>query len=215
MRVTVFCGQSRRDGGWVAPNTTTLGLSLPGPRRLGELADMVKHIGSLGVDLAGDTEAMRLLQTFADQKVRADELRNSGQVSEALLHFIMAVESVLSSRQQTTDAVTNRSAAVGMLLAGGDYVVLLKNAAKLYDARSRYVHQGEHVSDELLEPARELVGQVAQVLLALARVGNLSQQDWLKKLDHCAAAFNAGERVDASVRQTMGLDVAWGPRPVP
>jgi hypothetical protein len=65
-----------------------------------------------------------------------------GRKDEGFLHFMIGLDLVLGEKQQSTAKVSRRAAALVHNRFGVSFADQEARLRKLYDIRSRYVHQG-------------------------------------------------------------------------
>jgi hypothetical protein len=74
---------------------------------------------------------------------------------------------------------------------------MVKTIRKLYDRRSKYVHQGISPGDEDIELTEKICHEILKCLLRLQKDEGqrerLQISDWLKKLDLISAILETGK----------------------
>ena len=87
---------------------------------------------------------------------------------------------------------------------------------KLYDARSKYVHEGRSVDQNALDEIEQVCTHTLWCVLATSATGSLNQiEDWLKQIDFVHAAFAAGKGVDEAELAAIGIPEAGRARVSP
>lgn len=121
----------------------------------------------------------------------------SARSDESFLFLIIALEQVFSEKQNTTKAVTRRTAMVVHRALDLTFEEAEKLAVRLYDRRSRLVHDGEVgvATDDLL-PTSDFSAETLRCLARLCAKPESHTSDfhekWLKKLDYMIAGIDAG-----------------------
>ncbi len=150
------------------------------------------------------------LLSFGRLVTRARELQNRDYVEESFTLLMVALESLLLTKQDLKSSTLSRRA--GALLAvSGDkrFEDSVKQVSKLYDARSRFVHEGEAIAPDLLTDLQEVCRTVFfAAYRGQARFTDPGKSGWKDKwvavLDYIAACFDAGIIVDSDAAKSSG-----------
>jgi hypothetical protein len=120
------------------------------------------------------------LWNFVRLVSRSRELENRNYIEESFTLLMVALESLLSARDAIADTLSRRAGALVAVSSNIPYAVAVKSTLKLYDTRSRFVHQGEPISIEFL---RSLQTVCKTVFFAVFRSQNLSTdgREWQAK----------------------------------
>lgn len=147
---------------------------------------------------------------FARLVSRSRELLNRRYIEESFTLLMVALESLaVSEGEAIADSLSQR---VGALLAISENIPFgdaVKAVHKLYDNRSRFVHQGDVISRESLNRLQDICRTSfffacrSQSRCEAADRGRW-QQKWFSQLDYIAAAFEAGVVVDSAVVHSVG-----------
>ena len=140
----------------------------------------------------------------------------AGRLDEAFLFMVIALEQIFSERSATTQAVASRTAVVAHQAIGKSYSDALAYVSRLYDKRSRFVHNAAAVEYEDFENAHEVSTRVLEVLLRFSRERDNSQREdpqavhseWIRKIDFIKAAIEAGENIDEDLLRKCGISKA-------
>ena len=140
-----------------------------------------------------------------------------GLFDEAFLHYVIALELLFGERRGTTDAISSRVACLiftPLKLALRDAEQRLN---KIYDARSRYVHQGEAIDRGLLTDLTEVCDEVLWALLRRIRNGAVETDvigRWTKDLDYLYSALIADKAISDDDLRAAGIDATSSFTPV-
>lgn len=137
----------------------------------------------------------------------------AGRHDEAFLFMIIALEQVFSERNATTQSVASRTAVVAHKAIGKSYDDALAYVSRLYDKRSRFVHNAAAVEYEDFENAHEVATRVLEVLLRFSRDRDSGQSEdpqsvhseWLRKIDFIKAAIEADQNIGVALLQKCGI----------
>ena len=199
-RVAVFQNLGRDKKGFVAPSGTGpllidfANVHQRVPRLLKELKS------SYNFDRFDDTPLHRTMKLFADFVARARRHEIDGRQSEALLHFVIALELVFGDRQAIQKNVAERVAVITFRENRRSFQEQRDWIDAIYDLRSKYVHAGTEIRDEShLDQLRGLCEQVFRCLLRLQEAhrerssrGEEVLAGWRRELDYIAAGLTAG-----------------------
>ena len=108
-------------------------------------------------------------------------------------------------------SVTRRAAVLTHSGESEPFEARLRSITRLYERRSRFVHQGEPVPVDALTEAPTLCEEVAYCLLRLAKAGSAAEwsaEKWQKELDFVASAWEAGKEVQPTDLERLGLELA-------
>lgn len=116
---------------------------------------------------------------------------------EAFLHFAIALDLVFGEINKSTDSISLRVAALTHYFTDISFQEQVKLIKNLYDARSKYVHEGKKVKNEQLEHIDEICSIVLRCMLTLQKDeknrSELNIKNWLRNLDLIAATLNTGK----------------------
>ena len=141
------------------------------------------------------------IKLFASFVARARRHQLNGLADEALLHFIIALELIFGVREAIQRSVSERVALISFRQANRSFVEQRNWINRMYDLRSRYVHEGAKLDDNApLEEMYALCEQVFRCLMRLqAARPEVSQRQkdalarWLALLDFLSKGMIAGQ----------------------
>ena len=189
-------------------------LAIPKPsfaeKKVGELESLYK------LSELSSSPFQVLIEGIARSISRSWYHADAGRLDEAFLFMIIALEQVFSERTATTQAVASRTAVVAHQAIGKPYGDALSYISRLYDKRSRFVHNAAAVEYEDFENAHEVSIRVLEVLLRFSRdrdrspseVPQAVHSEWLRKIDFIKAAIEAGENIDEVLLRKCGISKA-------
>jgi Apea-like HEPN len=149
-----------------------------------------------------DSPLHQSIKVFADFVARGRRHEIAGHLSEALLHYVIALELTFGERQAIQRSVSKRVALITHRQNGRSFTQQQEWIDAIYDLRSRYVHDGKEVTDEpQLQRLRILCEQVFRSLLRLQAAhpdrssrGKETMTKWLHEVDYFAKGLIAGKQ---------------------
>jgi hypothetical protein len=176
--------------------------------RFPQAAEMLKT--RFGFEEFGGAKIFKSLRTFSSFITRARVHETHGRQDEAFLHYVLALDLLLGTRDENTHTVCKRTAALLAAHRRQPFPDTLKLMKSLYDARSRYVHGGEPVTGQDMDHLKPVLDVVFESLMRLQGHPE-SQADgfmtsWCKELDFVASAFETGRALSASDLARLGLE---------
>ncbi|HVW30407.1 MAG TPA: hypothetical protein VHC69_33850 [Polyangiaceae bacterium] len=144
---------------------------------------------------------------------RAVRHRHDGRPDEAFVHFVIALDLLLGSSEASSKSVSERAAVVTFQVLDVEFGEALRRVRILYDARSKYVHEGRPVDAPLLDQASQICREVLFALLRFVRL-SAHRSDahlvntWHRELDLCVANLNAKREVAPKDWIAAGVSVA-------
>lgn len=145
---------------------------------------------------------IRVSGYFRTSLREADATRSTGHLSEALLHYVIALELIFGERQAIQRSVSERVALITHRENARTFPQQQEWIDAIYDLRSRYVHDGKEITDESqLDRLRVLCEQVFRSLMRLqaAHPDRSSREKetmtkWLHEIDYLAKGLIAGKQ---------------------
>ena len=207
-RVTIYLGVNGKDIGYVVPVDGCLVMNQPGPdseayRRF------CAHRETYKLSEVGDSELGRVLFAVGGFCQQAVRLFESGRLNDAALYATICLEQLFSEKTSTSKAVASRTACVTHLRLAASYKAAVEEMAKLYDARSKFVHTGKSVTFEQAERLIEYAREVIRSLLVLhLREDNRKEgflDTWRKDIDFVSAGFDADRAFENSFLADVGI----------
>jgi hypothetical protein len=137
----------------------------------------------------------------------------------ATLHYVIALELMLGTQGQSTSSVAERSAIIIHQALGISFDEACKQIKKLYDQRSKYVHEGKPIDPELRSESYDLCKIIAATFInaAFGKCSEFSHDAWILMLDHCISHQKLHNRLpsetsrDAGIRSTFPDNIIPGP----
>jgi len=213
--VAVF-SRDTKDRGWVLPNKTRHQISRRNPCNMASTRDNTSNqlrLSDFGVNGLDNS-----IQLYSGYIAAAIDYEQSGQLEEALLHSIFALDLLLGGKsdEPLTAILAERTG----FLCFQSMDLTLKDATKFvretYDLRSGYAHRGEKGSLDKLVSGLTLADRYAQIK-TICRVVLLAacwarRQDWCKERDNWMARIDllrarsrTGDSVDTEL-ECLGLN---------
>jgi hypothetical protein len=165
-----------------------------------------QHWGAWQIE---DSPRMRVVATFARFLARARRHKASGRQDEALLHFVIALDLVFGLEGAASSRIAGRASVVTHKPCRRTLAEQRARLRTIYDARSRYVHEGRPTSREQLDEAEQVCVEVLWAMLRAARLLPESQATWIdqwhRQLDFLEAALEAGRIPDVADLVASGI----------
>ena len=180
----------------------SFGAELAEAKRRMEL-ELTAHLGP------GPHRVYPSLQNFARLVARSRELENRGYVDESFTLLVVAMELVLAERDSISTTLSRRAGALLAVSDDQDFKASVNSVLRLYDARSKFVHQGEAISPDSLKALQEVCRTVffaayrSQVRFTEGDGDNWKSK-WVSVLDYISACFDAGVTVDSRAASISG-----------
>jgi hypothetical protein len=157
---------------------------------------------SYGFERFDESPLHRSIKLFADFVARGRRHEIDSNPNEALLHYVIALELIFGERQAIQKSVSERVALITFRDNSRSFAQQRDWIDTIYDLRSRYVHDGVELTDELqLDQLRSLCEQVFRCLMRLqaghsqpAPRGKEILTMWLHELDYLAKGVIAGKQ---------------------
>jgi hypothetical protein len=178
---------------WVGKQVVMLPLKTPS---FGEAQPVLARLAkNYQFDRIRKSKLYPLLQNVSRSLIRSRNHLVGQRVDESFLFLIIAIEQVFSEKENTTQAVTRRTAIVVHRQLNMDYASASKHVGALYDVRSRLVHQGKPVTRQHRSAANSLGGVVVRSIMRLCLLPDAEndgfRERWLKRLDLLVAGIEA------------------------
>ena len=158
----------------------------------------------------------RTLDAFCGLLQRAHDHRLSDRPDEAALHFVIAIDFLLGSERRSTESVTERAAVIAHRPFGRPLEDQARRIRQVYDARSKYVHEGRAIPEGEIVEAERVAMEILWALLAVSGKGTLaSTAEWLKKIDYVLAALRDLRIVPEEEFEAIGIARLGVPRVPP
>lgn len=179
----------------------SLGEELGEAKRRVEL-ELTEALGS------GPYRVYASLHNFARLVARSRELESRGYVDESFTLLMIAMESILAERDSISTTLRRRAATLLAVAEDKNFGDSVKSVLKLYEARSRFVHQGETVTPDSLKALQEVCRTV--FFAACRSQARFTEGDenwkgrWVTILDYISACFDAGLTIDSGTANISG-----------
>ena len=215
----VFLKTGRRMGGWVVPGAVvSFSFDFCGAdRRFPEIAARLRD--DFDVQSLGDSEVHRTLSTYTRFIFRAHRHEFDGNQDEAFLHFVISLDLLLSEGDELSKTVMRRAACLVHRPLSMSFERACRHVRGLYDARSKYVHEGRAVKSEALEQVKAVAREVLWCLMRAQRATDSRDSGfvarWLKRIDHLCSAFEIDESPPGDEWARVGIEALDAPEEGP
>jgi hypothetical protein len=201
-RVAVFLNLGTSKAGFVAPaGMGPLLIDVAGIHE--RVPNLLKELRkSYGFERFDESPLHRSIKLFANFVARGRRHEVDSHPNEALLHYVIALELIFGERQAIQKSVSERVALITFRENNRSFAQQRDWIDAVYDIRSRYVHDGVELTDQLqLDQLRGLCEQVFRCLMRLqaghsqpASKGKEILTMWLHELDYLAKGMIAGKQ---------------------
>jgi hypothetical protein len=154
----------------------------------------------------------RMLGTFSRFLMKAKAHETGSRTSDAFIHCVFALDLALGGKQDNTRNTTRRAAAIYVGASGVPFKSAEKELRALFDARSKYVHEGTEISEQKFSFLLEICSSVAECLLRTRfSSGAMSErfitEHWYPRLDLLVAAMIASAELSSEHFRECGVKV--------
>jgi hypothetical protein len=147
---------------------------------------------------------------------RAHTHRLSGRPDEAFLHFIIALDLLFGLEGRSSENVGSRAAMLVHRQLDNTFDEQFRVLKKLYDRRSKYVHEGKFADHKDLEDAEKICTEILWCLLASTSAGAFTDfAAWLAELDYLIGAIKASKEISDDEMKALGIPLAGYKRKPP
>lgn len=137
---------------------------------------------------------------------RAQTHRLQGRPDEAFLHFVIALDLLLGLEGRSSESVCLRAAILVHRQLERSLDAQISQLKRLYDRRSKYVHEGKRASENDLLEIEQICTEVLWDLLATSASCRFNDIDtWLKQIDFIASAMKASREIPDTEFQSVGI----------
>ncbi|MDO7876164.1 HEPN domain-containing protein [Hymenobacter sp. ASUV-10] len=192
------------------------------PQKIGMLGismdfDLGKKIDSLNQELAkeynfsgfNETEIHKTIKSFAKFVAKAHRYLDDQKPDEGFVHFIIALDLLLGESSSSSKSVSERVAALVSLREGKEFEDVRKLVGKLYDARSKYVHEGQSVPDVYIQDTSNLCKTVLICLLSYQKHAikdrDSTFEKWRKQLNLIVSSLVLEEPISDDFLLKIGV----------
>jgi hypothetical protein len=148
----------------------------------------------------------KTIETYCGFLQRAHHHRLSARGDEAALHFVIALDLVLGTEGRSAESVAEKAAVVTYRPLRRTLQDQIRLVKQLYDARSKYVHEGKPFPIGDIIQAEQVATEVLWSLLTVSGSGTLSNtSEWLRKINYLAAAIKDGRVLPEAEFAALGI----------
>ncbi len=158
-----------------------------------------------------DNEVNQTFKTYCKFIAKGYRYLEELKIDDAFLHFVIAIDLVYGDINESTKTIITRCATLTFLKFDKDYAKHKSTIGKLYDARSRYVHQGQSVKEGHVETIKKLCTELLHCFFRINRYMitskiQMSIIQWKKKIDYASSALEAGEIIGSTLKLEIGIE---------
>lgn len=162
------------------------------------------QLGYAGVH--GNTPLTNTLEAFCTLMQRGRQHEYVGARDEASLYFVIALELIFGEKGRSTDSVAERVSVLTHLSHNKSFAQQYSRIRNLYDARSKYVHEGKQISSVDADDIERVATEVLWSFLSIVADGtHTTAEQWLQQIDYVQAATVAGRHISDSDLRGIGV----------
>jgi hypothetical protein len=167
-------------------------------------------------ELSDEKQLDRSIKSYCTFLQRAHTHRHSGRTDEAFLHFIFAIDLLFGTERRSTKSICLRVSTLVYRQLENDFKEQVNIVKRLYDRRSKYVHEGKNADKNDIEEAEKVCIEVLWCLLAVSGSGKVDDlSSWLKQLDFVSGGIEASKSISDSDIQSLGIPALGSKRIAP
>lgn len=148
------------------------------------------------------------LEAFVRFVNKGHEFKEEGKHNEAFLHYVIALDLMFGERESLSSSIAKRVAVICYKTLDMSYVDALKRIKEIYNDRSKYVHEGKNVKENLLPSLIAVCQSIVRVLIKLSAMNyddTIFPANWFKQLDLAAASLEAEADLGVDFYRGIGL----------
>jgi len=132
-----------------------------------------------------------------------------GRYEESFLSFMVALELLLGEKGQSTKSITEKASLLTHNQCNRSYTDQKKVLEKLYDIRSKYVHEGSKIDETQIHPLDKITQLVLRVLFELQKPTNspdiFSLKKWFKEIQFSISCIETNREVSCEEYRRIGV----------
>jgi hypothetical protein len=141
--------------------------------------------------------------------------RSKGATDDAFVHFIIALDLLFGEKDASNQAISKRAAMLTHQALGISYHEMLQQIKKLYDIRSKFVHEGRKVPESDLASAQPIMQEIFTSLMRIQSKTEYKTDGamtlWLKGIDYLCAAIDASKPISDDEFEALGISKSRSP----
>lgn len=193
------------ESGWLTLNMGNADISVTAIQRMLEKEYDFKGIFQ--------SDIHQTLRTYTRFMSKAERHVIDGRIDEGFLHYVISLDLLFGEKDSSTKSVSNRVSCLTHRALGKSFIDQLKQIQTIYDRRSKYVHEGQAISESAIDEIQAVCREVLWCLLRLQKDGQNVKDvsGWLSMLDYFVAATEAGRPVDDRELRQCGIATLQSP----
>lgn len=196
-RLSIWLDIGGKKIGWVSPGTFGQVVIDLGGFHIGMpyiYNELKKQFG----EWEKQTELYNVIKVYCSYLAKARVSECMGNTSESLLNYVIALDFLLGEKGSSVDSFSTRCSALTYLVLGRAYKDLVRECKQVYDARSKFVHQGNPPEQSSVDKIFLVSREVALCLFRLNKNawGNDTgfHKKWIAYTDILVAKINAEQQ---------------------
>lgn len=196
-RLSIWLDIGGKKGGWVSPGVYGQVRIDLGGFHIGlpyVYADLKKQFGNW----EKPTELYNVIRLYCSYLAKARVSEHAGNTADALLNYVIALDLLLGEKGSSSDSFSTRCSALTYLVLGRGYKDLVRDCKQVYDARSKYVHEGKVPEYNAIEKIYQVSREVAICLYRLNKntwgCESGFHKRWISYIDVLIAKINAEQQ---------------------
>lgn len=207
-RLSIWLDIGGKNGGWVSPGMIGQVRIDFGGFHIGlpyVYAELKKQFGNW----EKSTELYNVIRLYCSYLAKARISEHIGHTADALLNYVIALDLLLGEKGSSSDSFSTRCAALTYLVLSREYKDLVRDCKLVYDARSRYVHEGKVPEYNSIEKINRVSKEIALCLFRLNKNpwGNEEgfHKKWILYIDVLVAKINAAQQPSTDDYSNAGV----------
>lgn len=151
-----------------------------------------------------------IVRQFCHFGVQGHRKLRAADVSGGFLQFMIALELLLGEKGNTTKSISNRAAVLISPASLESFENTRSRIETIYNARSRYVHDGIHPTAEVAEETKAIYTILLSRVLLHPFEGvdhELAHKEWKKNLDFVASGYEANRIPGEDLCALLGIEL--------
>lgn len=193
-RLSIWLDMGNKKTGWVSPGIIGQIKIDFGGFHIG-LPYVYKKLTDQFGSLEKSTELFNVIDLYCSYLAKAAVSVHFGNTADALLNYVIALDLLLGEKGSSVECFSTRISALTYLVLNREYLDLVRDCKNIYNARSKYVHEGKLPEYNMIERISPICREIALCLFRLKKNtwGNEPgfHEKWITYIDLLVAKINA------------------------
>lgn len=156
-----------------------------------------------------ESEIHKTIQSFIKFNSKAYIHFYEGKIDEAFLHFVISLDLIFGVKGESVQSVSKRVAVLTYKSFNVSFIDQKRTLQKIYDTRSKYVHEGKHVDVKQLDLLKKICRFILEILFKVQSQPGYQEKEsfykWLKDLDFVISSLEAGRTIPEKELNEIGI----------